>query len=128
MTMQDPHGEVAASSHHEDTTSSIPQAAQDTLFQQGKTRRQFLGTAAKSALALTGAASLSAFASACGSGPTTTGKSQVSLIWYREGNPDEIATAKKLTDKFMAANPDIKIVIQTGADGAHLQKFNTELA
>lgn len=125
MTSQNPLNEAGAS-NLEDTTSSI-QPASSELPRQG-TRRQFLGTAAKSALALAGATSLSAFASACGGPATTTGTAPVSLVWYREGNPDEIAMAKRITAKFMAANPDIKIVIQTGDGVNHLQKFNTELA
>lgn len=126
MTIQDPLNEAAASSNLKDTTDGIQQTPHNHLFQQGTTRRQFLGTAAKSALALTGAASLSALASACGS--TSTSNSQVTLIWYREGNPDEMTMAKKVADQFMKKNPDIKIVIQAGNTQAHLQKFNTELA
>src|SRR5712691_5532424 len=127
MTMHDPLSEVlrtASSLDDNDAPSTRPAAKPDS------TRRQFLGSAAKSALALTGAASLSALAAACGgTAPNSnTGKGQVSLVWYREGNPDEIAMAKKITDKFMTANPDIKIVIQTGNGANHLQKFNTELA
>src|SRR5579859_4263077 len=99
MIIQDSLGDVAISTHSEDTTASIQLAPQDPLFQQGKTRRQFLRTATKSALTLTGVASMSALASACGG--SSTGNSQVTLTWYREGNPDEIAMAKKITDKFM---------------------------
>lgn len=126
MTIQDPLNAAACASP-EDTTASIQQTPLVQSSQTGTTRRQFLGTAAKSALALTGAASLSALASAC-SPNINTGKGQVSLVWYREGNSDEVAMAKKIANQFMAKNPDIKIVIQTGAGGNHLQKFNTELA
>ncbi|HLZ63579.1 MAG TPA: sugar ABC transporter substrate-binding protein [Ktedonosporobacter sp.] len=122
MTMHDPLSEKTASTDSSNTTSTRPAA------KPGSTRRQFLDTAAKSALALTGAASLGALASACGGGGSSSSNSQVSLVWYREGNPDEVTMAKKIADKFMAANPDIKIVIQTGNGANHLQKFNTELA
>ncbi|GLV53386.1 sugar ABC transporter substrate-binding lipoprotein [Dictyobacter sp. S3.2.2.5] len=126
MTFQDPINEVPTAPV-EDTTGIQQTSATHHSLQQGTTRRQFLGTAAKSALALTGASSLGALASACGTS-SSGGKSQVTLVWYREGNPNEIALAKKITDKFMAQNPDIKIVIQTGNGANHLQKLNTELA
>lgn len=126
MTNQDYLGEAAASSNPvEDTTASIQPAPQSSPLHQETTRRQFFGTAAKSALALAGASSLGAFVSACGG---SSSGNQVSLTWYREGNPDEVAMAKKIADKFMAANPDIKIVIQIGNGANHLQKYNTELA
>lgn len=127
MTIQRSLNEEAAFTDSEDTAASIQPAPTDPSSKQGTTRRQFLGNAAKSALALAGATSLGALASACGS-PSSSGKSQVTLVWYREGNPDEIAFTKTIVNKFMSENPDIKIVIQTGDGVNHLQKFNTELA
>src|SRR5690348_4201914 len=104
MTVQRPLNEEATFTTPEDTTASIQPASPDQSSKQGTTRRQFLGNAAKSALVLAGASSLSTLASACGS---SSSKSQVTLTWYREGNPDEIAFTKKIVDKFMAENPDI---------------------
>jgi len=125
MTIQRPLNEEAAFSTPADTTTSIQPAAPDQSGKHVTSRRQFFGNAAKAGLALAGATSLGALASACG---TSTSSSKVTLVWYREGNPDEIKMAKTITDKFMSENPDIKIVIQTGNGANHLQKFNTELA
>ncbi|MBO0701575.1 MAG: sugar ABC transporter substrate-binding protein [Candidatus Dormibacteraeota bacterium] len=99
------------------------------------TRKQFLARAAQlaggaAAAAVVGPAlpSLGAEKPYGASGPTLwlRGK-QVTLTYYFGANAQEAHVRQKLFNKFMAKNPDIKIVNQL--DGTqHLQKFNTELA
>jgi len=111
------------------TTSNVSEETIQVSSRQSTTRRQFLSNVTKTALALTGASSMSMLAAACGGTPpnVNTG-SQVTLQWYFEANPDEAALAKKIVNKFMAQNPDIKIVIQLGDLSHQEQKLRTEIA
>jgi multiple sugar transport system substrate-binding protein len=98
----------------------------------GVSRKDFLVGAAKvaagAAAVATGVGSLPALASPTRRAPEILKKgSQVTLTYYFGANAAEAQVRQKIFNKFMAANPDIKIVPQL--DGTtHLQKLNTELA
>jgi multiple sugar transport system substrate-binding protein len=113
------------------TDSTTPDAVEPTT--PGVSRKTFLTTAAKAVAgaAVAGAAVESGSALAAGQRahlPEIMRKgSQVTLTYYFGANPAEAQVRQKIFNRFMAANPDIKIVSQL--DGTtHLQKFNTEVA
>jgi multiple sugar transport system substrate-binding protein len=119
-----PNDPTAGTTH--DTPAAMP------LTETHPSRKQFLGTAAKTVAgaAALGAGVQSAAALAAGSRrlPEIMRKgSPVTLTYYFGANAAEAQTRQKIINQFMAANPDIKIVNQL--DGVnHLQKFNTEIA
>ncbi|MCA1597848.1 MAG: extracellular solute-binding protein, partial [Chloroflexi bacterium] len=117
-----------------DPTAGMTQdtPAATLLTETHPSRKQFLGTAAKTVAgaAALGAGVQSAAALAAGTRRLPeimrTG-SPVTLTYYFGANAAEAQTRQKIINQFMAANPDIKIVNQL--DGVnHLQKFNTEVA
>ena len=113
------------------TDSTTPDAVEPTT--PGVSRKTFLTTAAKAVAgaAVAGAALESGSVLAAGQKahlPEIMRKgSQVTLTYYFGANPAEAQVRQRIFNRFMAANPDIKIVSQL--DGTtHLQKFNTEVA
>lgn len=95
-------------------------------------RRGFLAGTAQAVAGVTavaaGIGNLPAFAAPARRAPQIMRKgSPVTLTYYFGANPAEAQVRQRIFNRFMAANPDIKIVSQL--DGtSHLQKLNTELA
>ncbi|GCE22927.1 ABC transporter substrate-binding protein [Dictyobacter kobayashii] len=109
-------------------TINLESSGKSPFLSGSTTRRQFLVRAAGTAAATTGMSALAAALSGCGTPNVNTGKGQAVLNFYHESTPGEVLTYKKIIAKFEAANPNIKIQLQSGNNGAHLQKFNTQLA
>ena len=95
-------------------------------------RKEFLAGAARLAASAAAVATGVGSIAACGSSQSRAPQvkrsgAQVTLTYYFGANAAEAQVRQKIFNKFMAANPDIKIVTQL--DGtSHLQKLNTELA
>ncbi len=110
-----------------DDTRALAQDATTPLSRKG-----FLGGAAKvvAGAAAAGSALGAAPALAAGSRhlPEIMRKgSPVTLTYLVGASPAELKTRQAILDKFMAANPDIKVVFQLGGT-AFQQKLNTEIA
>jgi multiple sugar transport system substrate-binding protein len=115
------------------TTHDAPTTMETTGTQTS--RKEFLGTAAKAVAGAAAAGAGLGVAPALAAGsrrlPEIMRKgSPVTLTYYFGANAAEAQTRQKIINQFMAANPDIKIVNQLDPNtpGAHLQKFNSEVA
>ncbi len=124
-----PHHPPVTTANEDDATPTLSNVPDTT---PARSRKDFLGSAAKAATgaALAGSALGATPALAAGARhlPEIMRKgSQVTLTYIVGASPAELQTRKAIVNKFMAANPDINIVFQLGGN-AFQQKLNTEIA